>query len=278
MHFGTEAEETEISMADKDVFSLKNAVAVVTGGAGNLGPHFGEALARAGASVVLADILAAKARGEKEADAIAARTGAKVRFHAMDVRDEKSVQNLMQWTAEEFGGLDVLVNGAIGTGKNHFAPMEEYDAEDFDKVLSITVTGTFLCCRAAAEIMKKNKGGSIINIASIYGVVGADQRIYGDSGINSPASYAASKGALVNMTRYMSVYWAKDNIRVNAISPGGVYNGQAEEFVEKYSHRTPLGRMAKKEDLQGAIVYLASPASSYVTGHNLMVDGGWTAW
>ncbi len=261
-----------------NIFNLNNMVAVVTGGAGNLGPSFGEALAGAGARVVLADMREKSAEAQKAAKNIASATGRACSFIPVDVAEESSVKALFGETLKQFGRVDVLVNGAIGVGRNHFAGVQAYSAEDFNKVLSVTVTGTFLCSRNAVAIMQKQGGGSIVNIASIYGVVGADQRIYGKSGINSPASYAASKGAIVNLTRYLAVYWAKQNIRVNCISPGGVFNEQDKGFVEQYAARTPMGRMAEKRDLQGALVYLASPAAAYVTGQNLIVDGGWTAW
>ena len=209
---------------------------------------------------------------------ISGRTGREVCYHPLDVVDQQSVKTLVRWTVKRCKKIDILVNGAMGVGKNFYASVERYTQDDFNKVLSVNVTGTFLCSRAVAEVMKKDRGGSIINIASIYGVVAADPSIYAGSGINSPAAYAASKGAIVNLTRYLAVTWAKENIRVNSISPGGVFNDQPEEFVSNYSKRTPLGRMAKKSDLKGAVVFLASPASGYITGHNLLVDGGWTAW
>ena len=265
-------------MSMQNDFSLKGSVAIVTGGAGNLGPHFTQALAEAGATVVLADLPSQKSRGEKAAREISLRTGGEVLFCPLNVVNEKSVKALMRGVVQRFKKIDVLVNAAMGTGKNFYASIEKYTQKDFEEVLNVNVTGTFLCSRAVAGVMKRNKSGSIINIASIYGVVAADPGIYGKSGIHSPASYAASKGAIVNLTRYMAVHWAKDKIRVNAISPGGVFNDQPQEFVRNYSKRTPLGRMAQKADLKGAVVFLASPASGYVTGHNLLVDGGWTAW
>lgn len=259
-------------MSVLEQFSLKNKVAVVIGGAGLLGPGIALALADCGAKVVIADI------DEKKGLEVIKKNAKEVSFIAVDLKKEGSINSLMKKVYQQFGRLDVLVNTAIAVGRNHFGKVENYSIEDWDDVMAVNVRGVFLACRSAAEYMKKQKSGSIINFGSIYGVVGADQRIYGDSGINSPAVYAAAKGGVINLTRYFAAYWAPYGIRVNAISPGGVFNEQDPGFVEKYSARTPMGRMLNKDELKGAVVYLASQASSYVTGHNLLVDGGWTAW
>ncbi len=259
-----------------DSFLLKGKVALVTGGGGLIGPKFVEALLEAGARVVLAD--RDETRGTRIVSLLSKRFPKKVSFHFVDVTDEASVTELVWDTQKRFKRIDVLVNAAMAVGEGFNKPVEEYSWDKWNEVMQVNAGGAFLCSKAVAPVMKKNRGGAIINIGSIYGVVGADQRIYGDSGINSPAAYAASKGAVINLTRYLAVYWAKQGIRVNSISPGGVYNDHEPGFLKKYSDRTPLGRMLDKSELKGALVYLASPASSYVTGHNLMVDGGWTAW
>ncbi|MBI4550063.1 MAG: SDR family oxidoreductase [Candidatus Omnitrophica bacterium] len=263
-------------MSALEQFEMNGKVALVTGGAGLLGPVFGAALAEAGACVILADLNEAK--GRAVLSKLPAKLRKRIAFAAMDASDPASVRALVDGTVEKHGRIDVLINGAIGVGKTHFAPFEKYTWEDWNQVMTVSVGGTFLCCQAAGRHMKRQKSGSIINIGSIYGVVGADQRIYGKSGINSAGVYAASKGAILSLTRYLSVYWAPFGIRVNSISPGGVYNQQDPFFIKNYSHRAPMGRMLKKEELRGAVLYLASEASSYVTGHNLLVDGGWTAW
>jgi NAD(P)-dependent dehydrogenase (short-subunit alcohol dehydrogenase family) len=263
-------------MKVQESFQLRGKVAIVTGGAGLLGPQFGEALAEAGARVVLADLNGKKGPGIAREISKHARND--VVFERVDVADPQSVGALVRATKKRFKQIDILVNAAMGLGPNFYAPVESYRWEDWNRVMAVNVGGIFLCSQAVAGEMKKKRSGVIINIGSIYGVTAADQRIYGDSGINSPAVYAASKGAVIQLTRYLAAYWAKYGIRVNAISPGGVYNGQSKPFVKRYSERTPLGRMLHKEELKGALVYLASPASSYVTGHNLLVDGGWTAW
>lgn len=260
----------------QEKLSLKGKVALVTGGAGLLGPQFAEALSEFGAKVILLDIDDKK--GAKAVRQISKAFRSRVCFRQLDISNPAAVQGMVQETVRKYRRIDILINAAIGVGKNHFGPVENYSWEDWNDVMKVTVGGTFLCTREVGKIMKKQGRGSIINIGSIYGVVGADQRIYGKSGINSPAVYAASKGAIISMTRYFAVYWAASGIRVNSLSPGGVWNRQDPSFVERYVSKAPLGRMLEREELRGAVLFLASDASSYVTGHNLMVDGGWTAW
>lgn len=259
-----------------DTFKLKDKVAVITGGGGYLGEQFAQSLGELGAHVVLADIH--EKTGQPLAKKLSRQTKRNILFKLTDVSNPDSVNDLVEFTDRKFKKIDILINGAIGVGKNHFGPFEKTSLEDWKHVMNVTTSGTFLCCQKFGEIMKKKKSGNIINMASIYGVVAADQRIYGDSGINSPAVYAASKGAIISFTRYLAAYWAPYNIRVNAISPGGVYRNQDPFFVKNYSARTPLQRMLNKEELKPVIAFLASDASSYVTGHNLLVDGGWSIW
>lgn len=257
-------------------FDLKGKVALITGGAGLLGSVFGQALLEAGARVVLVDI--SKQNGKRAVRALSKKATGRVIFEQLDVTNKPALQDLLHRILRKWRGIDILINAAIGVGKCHFGSVESYTWKDWEHVMRITVGGTFLCMQVIGGYMARKKSGVIINIGSIYGVVGADQRIYGKSGINSPAVYAASKGAIVNMTRYFAVYWAAKGVRVNSISPGGVWNGQTPDFVKKYSFKTPMGRMLRKEELKGTVLFLASPASSYVTGQNLLVDGGWTAW
>jgi len=257
-------------------FTLKDKIAIITGGAGRLGPSFSEALMEAGCKVVLADF--DKKRGEEAVGRLEKKFKSQIIFYQTDVTDKKSVDSLVSFVSKKFKQIDILVNGAMAVGENIYKPIESTSWEDWTKVMEVNVGGTFLCSQAVGAVMKKQKSGSIINIGSVYGVGGADKRIYGNSGINSPAAYAASKGAVINLTRYLAVYWADSGIRANSISPGGVFDDQDKDFVSKYSARTPMGRMLKRDELKGALLFLASNASSYVTGHNLMVDGGWTAW
>ena len=161
-----------------------------------------------------------------------------------------------------------------------YLPFEEFPSDVWASSIAVNLTGAFYCCREFGRQMVKQNKGVIVNIASTYGIVGADQRIYGKNKINSPISYAAAKAAIINMTRYLASYWHGKNIRVNTLSPGGVLDKkyQDKDFIKRYSEKTILGRMANKEEYNGAILFLLSDASSYMTGANLVVDGGWTAW
>lgn len=262
--------------APKD-FDLKGSVAFVTGGCGLLGTEMGKALAESGATVFLCDIDPVKAK--KTLASFPSSIKSRVFFQYLDVTSEESIHSALGAVIKKKKRLDIVVNAAIASGTIHFNKLENYDMNHWNRVMEANVNGTFLVSRASAAIMIRKKiKGSIINFGSIYGVVGADQRIYGKSGINSPAVYAASKGAIISLTRYLAVYWADKGIRVNSISPGGVFNQQAPEFIEKYSARTPLGRMMERNEIRGVTLFLASKASSFVTGQNLLVDGGWTAW
>ena len=255
-----------------DLFDIEGRVALVTGGAGQLGSAFSEALHSAGARVVVADI--DRAGAEKVCESLGGEAGSVLPVEA-DISRRDDVRRMVESAVETFGRLDILVNNA---GIACFSPFEERTDEEFDRVIEVNLKGLFLCAQRSAEVMAGQGGGVMINVGSIYGLVGADQRIYGRSGRNSSEVYAASKGGVVAMTRYLSVYLAPKNIRVNCLSPGGVFNHQDPFFVERYSERTPMGRMATAEDLKGAILFLASDASRYMTGQNLVVDGGWTAW
>lgn len=254
---------------------LDGKVAIVTGGAGLLGPEFGSALAEQGADVILVDV--SPDRLDRAVKTVAA-FGTKVVSLCADVADPKSVAAMVADVIARFGKVDVLVNGAAGRAPGFFTSFEEYALSDWNAVVSANLTGTFLCCQAVGRELKKGGGGSIINTSSIYGVVAPDQRIYEGSTINTPAVYSASKAGVIGLTQYLATYWAKDNIRVNALTPGGMFNGQEAEFVRRYESRTPLGRMGRPHELRGALVFLASEMASYVTGHNLVVDGGWTVW
>ena len=267
------------------LFDLSGRVAMVSGAAGLLGPGFCRSLAHAGATVIAADLrgaacdaLAQDLRAESVRDAMS--------LH-MDVSDADSVEAGFAEVVRGYGRLDILVNAVAHnpvTAGAH-APFERYALDVWTKVIQVNLTGVMLCCQAAGRQMVTQGGGVIVNIASVYGMVGADQRIYGDSGLNSPASYAASKGGIISLTRYLAAYWEGKNIRVNCMSPGGVQSAtvgekgkQNDNFLQNYGYRNMLHRMARKEELWGGLVYLCSDASSFVTGTNLVVDGGWTAW
>jgi len=263
-------------MRMEELFDLKGKVAFVTGATGLLGTKHCETLAAAGANVAVTDL--DETRCIEAAEKLSAAHGVDCAGIGCDVSDKDSVAQAFGRLKERYGRLDVLLNNAAGKSENFFAPFEDFPLEDWDRVLRVNLTGMFLCAQEAGKLMLERGGGSMINVASIYGVVAPDQGVYGDSGINAPAVYSASKGGVVMLTKYLAAYWGDKGIRVNSITPGGVFDGQDPEFVKNYSRRTPMGRMADREDFRGAILYLASDASAYVTGHNLVVDGGWTAW
>lgn len=254
-------------------FRLDGQVALVTGAVGQLGKQFSATLGHAGAKVIIADLR--EDMCQELGDHLSSH-GIHATSLRMDVSRSESVREGFDLLAATFGRLDVIVNNA---GIAVFSPFEERTLEEFMQVLTVNVAGTFLCTQAAVKIMKnQSTGGRIINIGSIYGLVSGDPRIYTDSNRNTSEVYAASKAAVIQMTRYWAVHLAKYNIRVNAISPGGVFNRQGADFVKNYSDHTPMTRMAREDELNDALLFLASEASSYVTGHNLVVDGGWTAW
>ena len=269
-------------------FSLAGRVAVVTGAAGLLGREHCRALADAGATVVatdLAEAACADVEGQLRQEGRSA-----VRAFAADITDAASLMRLRDTILRSEDRLDVLVNNAAlnerveaPEGAAADTRFETFPVERFRQMLDVNVTGTFLACQILGAEMARRRSGSIVNIASTYGHVGPDQRIYrqpdGSQTFWKSAGYPTSKGALLAFTRFLATYWADRGVRVNSLSPGGVAcAGQDPHFVEAYQSRTPLGRMAEPNEYRGAIVFLASDASSYMTGSNLTVDGGWTAW
>ncbi|MCA9396596.1 MAG: SDR family oxidoreductase [Candidatus Omnitrophica bacterium] len=258
------------------MFNLSGKNAAVIGGGGYLGSEFCNCLLESGAQVLLAD--SPHGKGLEVTQRLKKSFSEKIEFIAVDTTDPKSLQALRSRIQTSYSGkLDILINTAVGVGKdNHFGPFESYSWEDWRHVMDVNLGGPFLSIQTLLPVLAK--GSSIINIASMYGVVSANPSIYKDSGWNSPCSYAASKGGLIQLTKYLSVHLASKGVRVNAISPGGVFNDHEPEFVKNYSEKTPMNRMLNRDELMGAIVYLSSDASSYVTGQNILVDGGWTAW
>ena len=198
-----------------------------------------------------------------------------------DLEDESSYAGLSDTLAQAFGRLDILVNNAAFAGDAGLTgwavPFEEQSAATWRRALEVNLTAAFELTRLLAPMLRKSGKGSVVNMASIYGVAAPDFSLYEGTAMGNPAAYGASKGGLIQLTRYLSTALAP-HVRVNAISPGGVRRGQPEEFQERYCERTPLGRMGREEDFKGAMAYLASDLSEYVTGQNLLVDGGWTAW
>jgi 2-deoxy-D-gluconate 3-dehydrogenase len=266
------------------LFRLEGRVAVVTGGAGLLGAEFCRTLAAAGAQVAVVDLNEAAAQAA--AEAIAAEGGSACAV-VSDVTSPVSVQEMVASVVRKFGRLDILVNSAALDPKfdpqqsGHTSAFEDYPLEAWKQALEVNLTGMFLACQAAVKPMLAQGSGVIINLSSIYGLAAPDQRLYqrpGEPVQYKPAYYSVTKAGVLGMTYYLAAYYAGKNIRVNALSPGGVYNGHSESFVQAYSARAVLGRMAEKDEMNGAILFLASDASAYMTGANLVVDGGWTAW
>jgi NAD(P)-dependent dehydrogenase (short-subunit alcohol dehydrogenase family) len=257
---------------DEPSFSLDGQVAVVTGAAGLYGQHIAGALAGAGAHVALA------ARGVEAcaevADQLRAR-GLSASAHHVDLGSEQSIKDLRAEVVASCGRIDVLVNNAVARGGGD---MRHTSAEDWARTSAVNSLGLFLVTRECGEQMIAQRSGSIVNIASIYGMVGPDFAIYGSTGMTNPAFYAFDKGGMVNFTRYLAAFYAPYGIRANCLSPGGLATpDQPAEFVAAYESRVPLGRLAGPGDIKGPVVFLASSASAYVTGVNLPVDGGWTA-
>jgi len=268
-----------------DKFRLDNQAVIVTGAAGLLGRQFSRSLAEAGAGVICADILI---DGANQVAKEISKSGLKATACQVDVTDKTSVENMVQFAQDQFGSLSTLVNSAALDPKfdpqqagRHSNSFEDYPVEMFRQALDVNLTGMFLCSQAAAKAMLKNKKGSIINICSTYGLVGPDQRLYDREGQPKqykPVYYSVSKAGVLGLTRYLATYYMGTQIRANALTPGGVYNQHDEIFTERYSARTVLGRMADLDEMNGACLFLASDASSYMTGANLVVDGGWSAW
>jgi len=265
------------------IFDLKNRVIILTGSAGLLGSQYAQILSDAGAKLVLVDTNFKD--NKKLADKLNKKYGTKPICKNVDITSKDEVKKLAVEIKKKYGKIDGLINNAFLNhaknqskhGRNTF---ETFPIDIWNKSLELNLTGVFLCCQEIGKVMVKQRSGVIVNISSIYGMSGADQRIYDDSNLNSPVSYAASKGGILNLTRYLAAYWHNKNVRVNTLTLGGVKDDsyQNKKFIKKYSEKTILGRMANKEDYEGAILFLMSDASSYMTGSNLIIDGGWTAW
>ena len=262
-------------------FRLDNKVALVTGGAGILGKRFCQGLAEAGAKVAVVDIDAAAAQ------AVAQTVGNGAAGFSCDITDPKAVEACVSAVEAELGAIDILHNNAATKGTDvraFFAPFEEYSLATWREVMSVNIDGMFLMAQAVGRRMiAHGTRGAVVQTSSIYGLVGPDARIYEGSNylggpINTPAVYAASKSAVVGLTRWLATHWAPAGIRVNCLVPGGVASGQNSVFDGRYSARVPLGRMAEADEIVPALLYLVSDAASYVTGQTLAVDGGWTCW
>lgn len=269
----------------KKLFDLSGKTAIVTGAVGILGQGFCRGLAEFGANIAVVDLDPDRCTvfaGELQSDYGVAALGV-----ACDVATPSSVANMLEQVVAKFGAVHILHNNAASKSSDldaFFASTEEYSLSEWRKIMSVNVDGMFLVAQAVGKQMQRQKtGGSIIQTASIYGIVSSDKRIYEGSfylgrQISNPAVYSTSKAAVVGLTRYLAANWGDCGIRVNALVPAGVESGQNETFQSRYSARVPLGRMADRDEMVGALIYLASNASSYVTGHCLVVDGGLSAW
>jgi 2-deoxy-D-gluconate 3-dehydrogenase len=275
-------------MKIQEKFDLKGRVAIVTGGGGQLGTEFCKTLAEAGAAVVAADLLMDHAN---RTATLLTDSGYECVPYRLDVTSVDSTRGLVAETTKRFGRLDILVNCAALDPKfdpdaaaKGIAPgaFEDYPLEMWNDALNVNLTGIFLMTQASVKPMiAQGKKGSIINICSTYGLNGPDQRIYIKDGKRvafKPAYYTTTKAGVMGFTKYLATYYAETEIRVNALTPGGVFNNHEDYFVKNYSAKTIMGRMAKKDEMNGALLFLASDASSYMTGNNVVVDGGWTAW
>lgn len=273
-----------------DLFNLQDRVAIVTGGAGLLGQQHARALADAGGHVAIVDLSAAAA--DRVAAEITAATGISAIGVEADITNKPDVERMTRAVLDRFERIDILINNAALTVKgggerarDYFARFEDYPLDLWNDALAVNLTGTFLCCQSVGSQMVAQQRGVILNIASDVGTISPDHRIYEGARsphtglpFNTPAAYATTKAGMINLTRYLATYWAKDGIRVNALSPGGVFADHDPLFLKNLTDRIPLGRMANPDEYRGAVLFLVSDASSYMTGANLIVDGGRTAW
>lgn len=254
------------------LFRLDGKVAMVSGGAGIYGRHIVRALAEAGASVVVASRDAARC---SEFASLMAAEGLRVFSDNFDMSVEAEVRELCARILARHGRLDILFNNAVGRAGGD---LRHTTLADWEASMKVNASGLFLACKIFSEPMQEQRSGSIVNIASIYGMVGPDFSIYEGTGVSNPVNYAFAKGGMINLTRYLASFLAPYGVRVNCLSPGGFYTqDMPETFVRNYRKQVPLGRMAEPDDIKGPAVFLASEAARYVTGQNLAVDGGWTA-
>lgn len=273
------------AMKYPELFRLEGKTAIVTGALGVLGRRFCAGLAEFGANVAAVDLDGVQSAAL--AVELADRYGVRACGVGCDVSSPRSVSAMVERVKAQLGDIHILHNNAASKSKDldaFFAPFEDYALDEWRAVMAVNIDGMFLVAQAVGrEMVKQDRGGSIIQTSSIYGVMAPDQRIYEGSSylgrtINTPAVYAASKAAVIGLSRYLAAYWAPHRIRVNTLVPGGVESGQNDEFRKRYSARVPWGRMAQPDEIVGALVYLASNASGYVTGQEIIVDGGLACW
>jgi NAD(P)-dependent dehydrogenase (short-subunit alcohol dehydrogenase family) len=270
-----------------DLFDMTGRVVVITGGAGLLGVRHARAIASAGGIPVLVDVSGAAA--EDQAGRIAREFGVDAWGAAADISRSEPVAALKAQVLARHGRVDALINNAANNPKMESADvtwtrLENFSLTQWEQDLAVGLTGAFLCAQAFGSEMARRGSGTIVNVSSDLGVIAPDQRLYRQPGVPDdrqpvkPVTYSVVKTGLIGLTRYLATYWCDRGVRVNAISPGGVYNGQPDEFVQRLTSLIPLGRMADVDEYQGAILFLCSDASSYMTGANLIVDGGRSVW
>jgi NAD(P)-dependent dehydrogenase (short-subunit alcohol dehydrogenase family) len=263
-------------------FDVSPEIVVITGVCGQLGFEYAKAFLQRGARVAGVDV-----RPSPRIEMLAEEYPTRFMFSTADVTDKSSLQRTLSEVEQQFGTPTVLINNAAidsppSAPPEENGPFEDYPEASWDKVMDVNLKGVHHCCQVFGGVMAINRKGTIINVASIYGVVAPDQSLYeyrrkrGET-FYKPVAYAVSKSGILNLTRYLAVYWAKKNVRVNTLSIAGVLNDQEEAFLHAYCGRIPVGRMANPDEYNGAVIFLASPASRYMTGANLVVDGGWTA-
>jgi len=262
------------------LFNLSGKVAIVTGASGQLGGEYVRTLLGAGASVAAFDIKLNNPKGK-----IHEIKSKKLLLVKADITSRKSIQQGLATVVSQFSNPHILINNAAldappNADEQETGPFEKYPESSWDITMKVNLKGMLLCCQVIGGHMAKTGRGTIINISSTYGILSPDQRIYEykNKPFFKPVSYAVSKAGVINLTRYLATYWAKKNVRVNTLTLGGVFNNQDETFLKNYSDKVPLGRMARQDEYNGAILFLSSDASSYMTGANLIIDGGYSAW
>ncbi len=272
-------ENRKSKIENSSIFSLRDRIAVITGGTGHLGRTMAAALAEAGAGIAVVDLNAAKC--QEFADELAKTYGVPTLGIGADLADETATRAIPAQVVAKLGRLDILVNNAAYVGTSGLTgwavPFEQQSSDTWRKALEVNLTAVFNLTQASREALMASGHGSIINIASIYGIVGPDLGLYEGTAMGNPAAYAASKGGLIQFTRWCATVLAP-HVRVNTITPGGIFRNQSETFLNRYVAKVPLRRMGGENDFKGAVVYLAGDASGYVTGHNLVIDGGFSTW